>query len=144
MKNGELTQALPYAFNQAFGQEAALVAYAPGRVNLIGDHTDYNLGWVLPVALDRGTSVAASQRDDSQIQVVARDMDNEKVSFSLDDQAMAQMPLDSVSPWSNYVRGTVKMLSAYLAETGQPPLRGASLMISGNLPKGAGDRKSVV
>ncbi|WP_144202818.1 galactokinase [Shewanella sp. KCT] len=142
MKNGELTQALTHAwmkaFTQAFGQEPALMAYAPGRVNLIGDHTDYNLGWVLPVALDRGTWVAALPREEPQIQVVARDMDNEQVSFSLDDQAMAQMPMDSVSPWSNYVRGTVKMLSAYLAETGQPPLRGASLMITGNLPKGAG------
>ncbi|MCG9713598.1 galactokinase [Shewanella insulae] len=134
MKNGELTQ----AFTQAFGQEPALVAYAPGRVNLIGDHTDYNLGWVLPVALDRGTFVAASRGDDSQFQVVACDLDNEKVCFSLDDLAEDQMPLDVISPWSKYVRGTVKMLSAYLAETGQSPLRGAKLMITGNLPKGAG------
>ena len=134
MKHGELNK----AFIQAFGQEPALVAYAPGRVNLIGDHTDYNLGWVLPVALDRGTWVAALPSDDMQLQVVAKDINNQRVSFSLEQQGLDGLALDTVSPWSNYVRGVVKMLGAYLAETGQPALRGARLMITGNLPKGAG------
>ncbi|MFV7770277.1 galactokinase [Shewanella marisflavi] len=129
MQYGDLIK----AFKQAFGQEPALVAYAPGRVNLIGDHTDYNLGWVLPVAIHMGTSVAAAVSDDSVIEVIAKDLDGERVSFRLD-----EIVHDSLSPWSNYVRGTVKMFGAYLTQLRHPPLKGVKLMITGDLPKGAG------
>ena len=55
------------SFRTAFGGTPSHLVQAPGGVNLIGDHTDYNDGFVLPAAIDRGTQVAASARDDGQL-----------------------------------------------------------------------------
>jgi len=71
-------------FRQFFGMEAALVVCAPGRVNLIGEHTDYNDGYVLPVAIDRSVLLAASPRSDQRVVVHALDFD-QQAEFSLDD-----------------------------------------------------------
>ena len=70
---------LKQAFYQTFSCEPQVNAYAPGRVNLIGDHTDYNDGWVLPAAVNFGTHVLANPRDDRQIRVVAKDYDDVRV-----------------------------------------------------------------
>ena len=58
---------------------------APGRVNLIGEHTDYNEGFVMPFAIDRHTVVAASVRDDTKLNIVARDLDK-SASIDLQDK----------------------------------------------------------
>jgi len=60
-------------FARRFGRPAELGARAPGRVNLIGEHTDYNDGWVLPCAIDRDTVVLAAQRDDGRLRVHCRE-----------------------------------------------------------------------
>ena len=102
--------------------------HAPGRVNIIGEHTDYNGGFVFPVAINFGTTIAASARDDQVINVVAIDMNEDIDQFSLTE------PIQQCdSDWKNYVRGSIKLLQEEGFE-----LRGANLVISGNVPKGAG------
>src|SRR5262245_3375290 len=92
-------------FERRYGIHPRLIVRAPGRVNLIGEHTDYNDGFVLPVAIDRATYVAARPRGDSQVRVVAADMGDE-------DEVKLDVGLDrsAAHPWSNYVRGIPKGL----------------------------------
>ena len=60
-------QVIEQIFKQQFEMEPEVICYAPGRVNLLGDHTDYNDGFVLPAAIDVGTTIAASRRNDNQV-----------------------------------------------------------------------------
>jgi galactokinase len=115
------------SFSARFGKSPDLVARAPGRVNLIGEHTDYNDGFVLPCAIGPSTMVAASRREDREIHVVAADFGNAIDSVSLDSMGKSEQG------WANYVRGMVDALQ----QAGYA-LDGANLSIAGNLPKGAG------
>ena len=117
------------AFEQRFGRRPARLVQAPGRVNLIGEHTDYNDGFVLPCAIDRSTVVAASPRDDMTVRVVAADLGHAVDEFRLDAPIVARAD----APWSHYVRGSIRQLLAQGAS-----LRGADLAISGDVPQGAG------
>jgi galactokinase len=117
------------SFGAGFDAAPAAVVHAPGRVNLIGEHTDYNDGFVLPCAIDYHTLVAAQPRDDTLVRVVACDYGDKLDEFRLD----APIKPRTDAPWANYVRGMVKML----LEHGLP-LRGAELAIAGNVPQGAG------
>jgi galactokinase len=117
------------AFADAFGAPAALSVQAPGRVNLIGEHTDYNDGFVLPCAIDYHTVICGSPRGDRRVRVIAVDYAGEVDEFALD-QAI-QPRGDRV--WANYVRGVVKCLR----DAGHR-LDGTDLAISGNVPQGAG------
>ncbi|CAM3600253.1 galactokinase [Parendozoicomonas haliclonae] len=118
------------AFEETFGKPAEHFFQAPGRVNLIGEHTDYNDGFVLPCAIDYGTVVAASLREDDKIILVAADYDNSRSEFDLN-QPLEKMAGDQF--WSNYVRGMVQAFhkSGY-------KLRGMNLVIAGNVPQGTG------
>lgn len=119
-------------FEQIFSHKSEQVAHAPGRVNLIGDHTDYNDGFVLPVAINFGTDVAASKRNDRIIRVYAHDCGQETIEFSLDD-----ITFDPNNMWGNYVKGTIKVLQE--SDTAFfKGLSGANIAISGNVPQGAG------
>jgi len=62
---------LRYQFDRTFREEPDLIIRSPGRVNLIGEHTDYNDGWALPMALDLGTDIAARRRDDRILRIAA-------------------------------------------------------------------------
>lgn len=121
--------ALARLFQDSFGAAPDLVARAPGRVNLIGEHTDYNDGFVLPCAISRQTMVAARRRSDRQVRIVAGDLGGATTGFSL---AGPIVP-DSAAPWSNYVRGVADGLLAADLE-----LPGADLAIMGDMPQGAG------
>lgn len=116
-------------FADTFGYAPSHSIQAPGRVNLIGEHTDYNDGFVLPCAIDYQTVIACARRDDRQVRVVAVDYDNQQDSFSLD------APIEPLSEpmWANYVRGVVKHLQQRDASFG-----GVDMAISGNVPQGAG------
>ena len=117
------------AFAAAFGSQAELSVQAPGRVNLIGEHTDYNDGFVLPCAIDYHTVVSGSPRNDGRVRAVAVDYAGEEDEFSLEDPILPR----SDRLWANYVRGVVKQLR----EAGHR-LGGADIVISGNVPQGAG------
>ncbi len=116
-------------FQNSFGCEPDLYVRAPGRVNLIGEHTDYNDGFVLPCAIDYETVVALQRRDDDKVVVVAADYANQRDEFSL------SQPIEAHADqlWSNYIRGVVK----YLLEKGLS-LKGLNMVVSGNVPQGAG------
>ena len=118
------------ALDAAFGASAApsVVGSAPGRVNLIGEHTDYNDGFVFPMAIPYRVEVAARRRADRTVRVRSRDFDAE-VTFSLD----GAIPFDRERRWSNYARGVVQVLR----DEGVP-LPGADLVVRGDVPLGAG------
>ena len=116
-------------FAEKFGYPATHVIQAPGRVNLIGEHTDYNDGFVLPCAIDYQTVISCAPRTDRQVRVIAADYDNQIDQFSLDTSIVAH----DTQQWSNYVRGVVKHLQKRNNAFG-----GADLVISGNVPQGAG------
>lgn len=124
-----LTDSVNAAFSQVFGYQASHEIQAPGRVNLIGEHTDYNDGFVLPCAIDYQTLVAAAKRDDSIVRVIAVDYGNEVDEFDLT-QPIEFQP-DRM--WANYIRGVVKCL----LERGYR-FNGADISVSGNVPQGAG------
>lgn len=116
-------------FSSVFGYVASHIIQAPGRVNLIGEHTDYNDGFVLPCAIDYQAIVAAARRDDNIVRVVAVDYNNEISEFDI----TQPLEFDQQCMWVNYVRGVIK----YLLERGYV-LGGADIVISGNVPQGAG------
>jgi galactokinase len=104
-----------------------VIAFAPGRANLIGEHTDYNDGLSLPFAIEQGVRVAAAPRDGDE--VLARAIDHgEEASFPLAGDSRPR-----TGGWADFVRGTVGELSAAGYD-----LRGAELEISGDVPEGAG------
>jgi len=116
-------------FKDHFGHAPTHCFRAPGRVNLIGEHTDYNDGFVLPCAINYETVVSAASRDDPIISLVAADFEGQSSQFEL----KAAIPHDEAAPWSNYVRG----VAWALMQRGHR-LRGANLVIAGNVPQGAG------
>ena len=121
------------ALQSAFGHAPDLWVQAPGRVNLIGEHTDYNDGFVLPCGIDYRTVIAVKARDDRLVRIIAADYGHGIDTFDLDTPITPHPDLQ----WANYVRGTVKMLAEHLAPLGLS-LRGADLAIAGNVPQGAG------
>ena len=101
---------------------------APGRVNLIGEHTDYNEGFVMPFAIDRQAIVGGELRKDSKISVYARDLD-EAAEIDLNDP-----PVYKRGSWIDYVEGSARCL----AERTGASLRGADLLLGSTVPIGAG------
>jgi galactokinase len=114
-------------FYTIYGAPPGVVVRAPGRVNLIGEHTDYNDGFVLPAAIDRSINFAGRKRADRLVRVHSLDFDA-SVEFSLDD-----IQKDGKNPWSNYIRG----VSKYLEEDGHR-LSGADIVFGGDVPREAG------
>jgi galactokinase len=114
-------------FTRSFGAAPEAIVRSPGRVNLIGEHTDYNDGWVFPAALDMGTDVAVRRRGDGVLRTVAPRMHGADEA-RLDDLRPREGP-----EWTRYVRG----VAALLASNGCP-IPGADVLIDGDLPLGAG------
>ena len=115
------------AFERVHDHQPALCVAAPGRVNLIGEHTDYNDGFVLPAAIDRHVAIAAGPRADRKVRLYAVDFDD-GVSFSLD-----AFSRDDRHRWSNYQRGVVWALQ----EAGHD-LVGLDVAITSNVPISSG------
>ncbi len=125
-----LQQRVVTVFAEQFGQAPSRVFRAPGRVNLIGEHTDYNDGFVLPCAIEFETVAAARLADATSTQLTVYALDyNERHVIDL------QTPIANVVQprWASYVRGVV----AGLLERGLT-LPAAELVVSGNVPQGAG------
>ncbi|OWQ47755.1 galactokinase [Roseateles noduli] len=134
-------------FERAFGSSPERLSRAPARVNLIGEHTDYNEGFAMPCAIDRDTVVAAARREDDVVEVIACDLPAEAGGSSAiagNESGSAKGARGrfrigeaadvSASPqWLRYVQGMV----AVLREQGLP-VGGATLSIAGNVPQGAG------
>ncbi|MGQ9494030.1 MAG: galactokinase [Anaerolineae bacterium] len=127
METKELYRQVVESFGQRFRGDAPRIFQAPGRVNLIGEHTDYNDGFVLPVAIDRQVVLAARARDDRQVRLWSLHF-QQSSEFSLDDSVR-----DTRAPWSNYVRGVALML-----QRDGFALRGMDAVIAGDVPIGSG------
>jgi galactokinase len=119
-------EVLRQAFAEKYGRAPRLFR-APGRVNLIGEHTDYNEGFVLPMAIDRETIVAAAPREDRQVRAFSLNL-NEGVEFDLDNPGARKRGL-----WLDYLEGV-----AWALRCDGVRLKGADLMISSDVPVGAG------
>lgn len=113
------------SYRERFG-EPNIIVWSPGRINLIGEHTDYNGGFVMPAAIDKGICVAASLRADDTVRLYSTDFTE---SF---DGHVTTIEKTSHS-WVNYVLGVV-----YILQRAGHICRGFELVIGGNIPIGAG------
>ena len=116
-------------FSEKFNRIAELTVYAPGRVNIIGEHTDYNDGFVMPCAINYGTAISGAKRDDRVFKVYAADLEQFD-EFRLDQPIEPNREYK----WTGYVRGVVKFVQERCPDFKQ----GADLVISGNVPLSAG------
>jgi galactokinase len=118
------------AFARRFGRDPAVTADAPGRVNVIGEHTDYNGGYVLPSAIPQRTCVALTRRDDDRVRVASEDRSiasaERLVEYRLGDERRA-------GRWSDYVQGCTRMLG----EAGHR-IGGFDAAITSTVPVGGG------
>lgn len=116
-------------FHERFGESAGAQQYfSPGRVNLIGEHIDYNGGYVLPVAISLGISAIFLQDDSQQLEVYTADFD-EQVSIDL----KTLLVPEGKSRWPLYVTGTLRVLKQQ-----DIPLRGGKVVMKSDLPLGSG------
>jgi len=120
------TSTVVAAFARRFGRQPQFVVRAPGRVNLIGEHTDYNGGFVLPMAIDRWVSIALSPRPGRAVSVTSLEF-GETVEFALDELGPRG------SGWFHYVKG----VAWALAQEGRA-LQGWEGVVAGDVPMGAG------
>lgn len=120
---------LQEAFVAQFREPPQHIIRAPGRVNLIGEHTDYNNGFVLPCAIEQHTLVALSPRADETVCTLALDYEHALDTFSLGESLTS----NAHQAWANYVRGVV-----YALQARDCSLRGCNIAITGNIPQGAG------
>jgi galactokinase len=115
-------------FKRIFGTKPVLKSAAPGRVNLIGEHTDYNDGYVMPIAIQYAVTVLSRPRSDSKIRLYSADF-GQMTSFDL----TASLVKDTQFRWSDYEKGVV---SEFL-KAGHS-LNGADLLVYGNVPVASG------
>ncbi|MCB5025537.1 galactokinase [Streptococcus mutans] len=126
MKKQELNQ----AFTHVFGREADATFFSPGRINLIGEHTDYNGGRVFPAAITLGTYGAARKRDDKLLRFYSANFEELGIiEISLD-----HLIFDKKDSWTNYPKGVIK----YLQEAGHSIDIGMDVYVFGNIPNGSG------
>ncbi len=114
-------------FSSLFGSEPQLIARGPGRVDLLGSHTDYNDGFVLPAAVNLDVWAAVKKRSDKSFKVYSENFAT-MVEFTWDN-----IPYDKQATWSNYVRGVVFFLKESGIDFG-----GVDMLIDGNVPIGSG------
>ncbi|WP_134704562.1 galactokinase [Ammoniphilus sp. YIM 78166] len=112
------------------GHQDVRLFFAPGRVNLIGEHTDYNGGYVFPAALTYGTWALVTPRQDGKLRFVSTHF-NVKAECSLD-----QLVYVKEEDWANYPKGVISKLLTYPSISSS--LRGADILYYGNIPNGAG------
>ena len=130
MLNQKVYDKVMARFAEEFGGAPEAVAYAPGRIEVLGNHTDYNEGYVFSAAIDKGTFFAASPSADDTVTMVALDM-GETFTCRLGEVA----PVKSGMTWANYPLGTFNWLfGGRPAEAG----KGFKAVFGGNIPLGAG------
>lgn len=124
---GKALEQLSEEFRTRFRSEPRFFQ-APGRVNLIGEHTDYNDGFVMPFAIDRQTVVAGAPREDTKLNICALDLDE---TATID---LAGQPVTRRGNWIDYVEGSARCVAERMSHR----LSGADLMITSTVPIGAG------
>ena len=129
MGEKEILSTMEEKFKEIYGDGEIGMFFAPGRVNLIGEHTDYNGGHVFPCALTLGTYAAVRKRDDDTIRMA---------SLNMDDAAIVSMTVDSATEkgnnWTDYPRGVIWAMS----QKGNAIDKGFDVLYYGNIPAGSG------
>ena len=128
-KKSNQTSFITQKFEEIFRGPPTFIASAPGRVNLIGEHTDYNDGYVFPVAIDKYINIAARKRPDRRVTLYALDVDD-SWEFSLD--TLSAIPPETPT-WSHYFIGVASLL-----QTSGREITGIDAVITGDVPIGAG------
>jgi galactokinase len=124
------TTKLTTTFREIFEAQPEQAFFAPGRINLIGEHTDYNGGHVFPCAITYGTYAVAKKRDDNLVRLYSVNFpDKEIIEFDL-----TQLEYDKQHHWANYPKGMIR----YIKEAGCDIPQGFECVIEGNIPNGAG------
>lgn len=116
-------------FAQCVGAAPDLAVRAPGRVNLIGEHTDYNDGFVLPAAIGLQSVVAVRRRNDGIVRMIAADFGDAVSAFDLANP----IARDADQPWSDYIRGVAAVLQGEGVDLG-----GLDMLVAGDIPQGSG------
>ncbi len=129
----ELRARVVREFEERFDAQPKFLARAPGRVNLIGDHTDYNGGFVLPIAIDRSVWIALRPRNDRRVVVYSVEFD-ERAGFDLDAEMSSALTGGERKGWIEYVHG----VAWSLRDAGYPLGRGWDGVAAGDVPVGAG------
>lgn len=122
------------AFKNHFDDAPKIIVRAPGRINLIGEHTDYNGGYVLPAAIDKAVFFAVSPREDDECHLISYDL-NERLNTNLNDLTAS----DQYS-WANYLMGVLDEIRKELLANGRQltALKGVNLVFGGEIPSGGG------
>lgn len=121
-------------FKEKFGTEATGEYFAPGRINLIGEHTDYNGGHVFPAAITIGTYGLARKRNDNLVRLYSENFPEKGIiEFSLDD-----LSYNKEHDWTNYPKGMVKFLQETTDENDPEIDKGFEVVYYGTIPNGAG------
>lgn len=114
-------------FQQIFGSEPSKVVLSPGRINIIGEHIDYNDGYVLPAAIDKIICFAFEKNNSNTSRIIALDLDDE---FEIDLTADVQ---HDEKVWTNYIRGVIQQL-----KSGGFQFEGVNCVFSSDIPLGSG------
>ncbi|MBF0819023.1 galactokinase [Streptococcus acidominimus] len=121
---------LQQAFAEVFGKEADATFFSPGRINLIGEHTDYNGGHVFPAAITLGTYGAARKREDQTLHFYSANFKE----LGIIEVDLQNLVYDKADNWTNYAKGVLK----YLQEAGHRIDAGLDVFVYGNIPNGSG------
>ncbi|MDA0194473.1 MAG: galactokinase [Bacteroidetes bacterium] len=124
--NTTLVNNLRNIFKETYRVEPQIIVRSPGRINIIGEHTDYNNGFVLPAAIDKGIYIAIALTDSDQSEIISLDM-NESVKFQADH------PVKSEKHWANYILGVLEQFQ--IEGHHIPPFK---MAFGGDIPIGAG------
>ena len=117
-------------FIETFGIEYTKKFFSPGRVNLIGEHTDYNGGNVFPCAIDKGTFALVKEREDNKFRMYSENFE----SLGVIEFTLEKLENEKEHDWANYPKGVIKMF----LDAGYKIDRGFDILFYGNIPNGAG------
>ncbi len=126
-----ISPALSKIFEKTFQCKPKFFVRSPGRVNLIGEHTDYNEGYVLPMAIEQAITIALAPRKDSLVQIYSLDYHEQK-NFSLENSRDRSRPVRAAN-WLTYAEAITWVL-----QKNNFPLTGFDAVITSTIPKGAG------
>ncbi|KMM39406.1 galactokinase [Guptibacillus hwajinpoensis] len=121
---------LEHVFNEKFGTKGEAAFFAPGRVNLIGEHTDYNGGHVFPCALSVGTYAVARKRNDDVVRLYSMNFKN----LGIIESSLSNLAYVDQHDWANYPKGVIAMFN----QVGYTIPTGVDIAFYGNIPNGAG------
>jgi len=123
---GDIKKDLVRLYREEFGKMPDVVTSAPGRINLMGEHTDYNEGYVLPIAIDRRTYTAAGKRNGNLFIAFSKEL-GKKTSFEI-----LSGKFEQTNFWVNYIKGACTILNA------ERPVEGINFAVGSTVPRGSG------